>query len=60
MIFFELGLAQWLAIGLGVALVAIGVGYPLLRGLVRRLRTSKPAARVPAVDRDAEFRRPGS
>ena len=60
MIFFEFGLAQWLAIGLGLVLVAIGAGYPLLRALLRRLRRSGPAARTRTVDGDAEFRRPGS
>ena len=43
MITFDFGLAHWLAIGLGLVLIAIGAGYPLLRGLLRRVRTTGSA-----------------
>ena len=60
MITFDFGLAHWLAIGLGLILIAIGAGYPLLRGLLRRVRTtgSKPPDR--GVAQESQFRRPGT
>lgn len=60
MITFDFGLAHWLAIGLGLALIAIGAAYPLLRGLLRRVRTARPAAAGEAAEPDAQFRRPGA
>lgn len=60
MITFDFGLAHWLAIGLGLVLIAIGAGYPLIRGLLRRVRTARPASPDRAAGQDSPFRRPGT
>lgn len=60
MITFDFGLAHWLAIGLGLVLIAIGAGYPLLRGLLRRVRPTGSAPPEQAAGEDSPFRRPGT
>ncbi len=60
MITFDFGLAHWLAVGLGLALIAIGAGYPLLRGLLRRARTTRSAPPDRIAGQDSQFRRPGT
>ena len=60
MITFDFGLAHWLAISLGLVLIAIGAGYPLLRDLLRRVRPTGSAPPEQAAREDSPFRRPGT
>ncbi len=57
MIVFEFGLAQTIAIILGVILVAVGLGQPLLRRFIENRRSAASAA-TENDGPDAQFQRP--